>query len=80
MITFTIGTVTYQAEEGMTWEEWCNSEYNTDGYYAYNTTGTNPLITNDAGIVMYNGAKAKPNDVIIDGYKYGKQFSGGSDN
>lgn len=33
IITFTVGGVEYQAEEGMTWEEWVDSEYNTDGYY-----------------------------------------------
>ena len=33
MITFTIDGATYQAEEGMTWGEWVESEYNTDGYY-----------------------------------------------
>lgn len=32
-ITFTIEGTEYQAVEGMTWEEWINSEYNTDGYY-----------------------------------------------
>ena len=31
-ITFTIGTVTYFAEEGMTWREWVNSNY--PGYTA----------------------------------------------
>lgn len=31
-ITFTIGTTTYQAEEGMTWLEWVGSRYNTKGY------------------------------------------------
>lgn len=29
IITFTIDSTSYQAEEGMTWEEWCNSSYNT---------------------------------------------------
>lgn len=29
LITFTIDGEEYQAEEGMTWEEWVNSEYNT---------------------------------------------------
>lgn len=33
IISFTIDGVSYQAEEGMTWGEWVNSEYNTDGYY-----------------------------------------------
>jgi hypothetical protein len=29
LITFTIDGTKYQAEEGMTWEQWVNSEYNT---------------------------------------------------
>lgn len=39
VITFTIedghdhSVYTYQAESGMTWAEWVESEYNTDGYY-----------------------------------------------
>ena len=33
LITFTIFDTEYQAEEGMTWGEWVNSEYNTDNYY-----------------------------------------------
>ena len=28
---FTLGSNTYQAEEGMTWRQWVNSEYNTIG-------------------------------------------------
>lgn len=27
LITFTINGTTYQAEDGMTWWDWCNSEY-----------------------------------------------------
>ncbi len=37
LINFSIGSTSYQAEEGMTWEQWVNSEYNTDGYIVYNT-------------------------------------------
>jgi len=33
LINFTIEGVSYQAEEGMTWLDWINSKYNTDGYY-----------------------------------------------
>lgn len=33
LIAFTISEVTYKALEGMTWAEWVNSEYNTDGWY-----------------------------------------------
>lgn len=36
LITFTFNSVTYYAEDGMTWEEWVNSEYNTDEFYIYN--------------------------------------------
>jgi hypothetical protein len=32
IITFTVDGVEYQAIEGMTWEEWVNSDYNIDGY------------------------------------------------
>ena len=31
LIIFTVYGVEYQAEEGMTWEEWVNSEYNFNG-------------------------------------------------
>ena len=33
LISFTIAGTSYQAEEGMTWEEWVNSDYNTSDYY-----------------------------------------------
>lgn len=46
LISFTIYGTEYQAEEGMTWEQWCDSSYNTDGYYVnwangyiYNSSG-----------------------------------------
>ena len=32
---FSIGTEEYQYEPGMTWEAWCNSSYNVDGFYCY---------------------------------------------
>ena len=32
LITFTVDGIEYQAEEGMTWEKWVNSDYNIDGY------------------------------------------------
>lgn len=33
LITFYADNIEYQTEEGMTWEEWINSGYNTDGFY-----------------------------------------------
>lgn len=35
IITFKIDETEYQAEEGMTWEEWVNSEYNTKEYLIF---------------------------------------------
>lgn len=32
IINFTVDGVTYDAEEGMTWVEWCASDYNTGGF------------------------------------------------
>jgi hypothetical protein len=32
LITFTLDGTEYQAEEGMTWGEWVESDYNTDGF------------------------------------------------
>lgn len=36
--TFIIDSRKYYFEEGMTWEEWCDSEYNTHGYYIETNT------------------------------------------
>jgi hypothetical protein len=32
LITFTIAGTPYQAEEGMTWEQWVNSDYNNGDF------------------------------------------------
>ena len=47
LISFSIvdareNTKTYNAEEGMTWEEWVNSEYNTAGYIINDTSVCSP--------------------------------------
>lgn len=33
LITFTLGMMSYQAEEGMTWVEWVDSSYNNPNFY-----------------------------------------------
>lgn len=72
MISFTINNVQYQAEEGMTWEDWCNSEYNPGMYSA----GGNAVY---AGGWTINSVKSS--DLIVNGKSYthntGSQ-SGGS--
>lgn len=69
LISFTIGHIPYQAEEGMTWGEWVNSEYNTDGYYLdYYDSIFNPNIGLWVGTDEYY---VFPQDIIIEGYAYG---------
>lgn len=53
MISFTIDETPYQAESGMTWFEWVNSEYNTAGFFvdlsfiALPDSGVTPLYVGD---------------------------------
>lgn len=62
LITFTIDGIEYQAEEGMTWGEWVNSEYNVDGYLNYNTVITNSSVSRN--ITGRGGASVFSNEVI----------------
>lgn len=61
IITFTINNVEYQAEEGMTWGEWCNSEYNTSAYFVSGST----IFTAGGGTVQLNGSNVVNTDIII---------------
>lgn len=68
IITFSIyqtpfgTTVEYQAESGMTWEAWCNSSYNTSGYYV---EGGNIADGNDYGVfVGLDGVNVLSTDII----------------
>lgn len=74
LISFTIDPKAYQAEEGMTWAEWVESEYNTDGYinsgYRILSSDHNTMVTNE----NYEGVT--PTDVIIAGYTYKKSTGG----
>ena len=58
-ISFSIKGVSYQAEEGMTWAEWVDSDYNTGGYYISGNTVQNDVhsITSDVApdVVIVNG-------------------------
>lgn len=76
IISFTINGTSYQAEEGMTWAEWVDSEYNTPGCYV----GTYDW---DIGysIIWFNSKRyigketdfanpVKASDVIENGVKY----------
>ena len=71
IISFTIGTRSYQAQDGMTWGEWVESEYNTGGFY----TISNYIYINE----NYYVAGVKSTEVIIADYTYGVSGGGAAD-
>ena len=71
LISFTIAGTSYQAEEGMTWTEWCASSYNTDGYFI-NTS--NYIVTKDEENRV---GSATPTDIITSGTAYNLSSYGG---
>ena len=62
LITFTVNDVEYQAEEGMTWEEWVNSEYNVDGFWC----DSNYVRIRQFDMII----DITPSDVICNGCEY----------
>lgn len=63
---FTIDGTTYQAEQGMTWKEWCNSDDNIDEYYVRYT-----IVWWDANtVVTLNSNPCLEGDVIVNGGVY----------
>jgi hypothetical protein len=72
MISFIVHTsvsTSYQAQAGMTWGEWIESEYNTDGFYADN----NFIYINATSAIM----NAAPTYVIVANYVYEIAHTGG---
>lgn len=63
MITFTIKGIEYQAEKGMTWGEWCSSEYNTSTCFISGSF----VITGAGCAVQLNGYGVVSTDVVISG-------------
>ena len=73
-ISFTINGTTYYAEDGMTWGEWVESEYNTGGWLV---ADTGEIYKYADGI--FNGVKgASASDIIIENHKYAIEHGGGS--
>ena len=64
IIEFTVDGVSYQAEEGMTWREWINSEYNLDGYYESNSAAL--IIINGSPYAIYKSEGPIDIDVNLD--------------
>jgi hypothetical protein len=66
IIKFSINNVTFKALDGMTWKEWCESEYNTGGYVAEDTD-----VSGSGGLVRFvDGGTVKPTDKIIANCSY----------
>lgn len=70
LITFTIDGTEYQAEEGMTWVEWCVSEYNIGD--EWHTAGVDEyVIRTDNWYLMHSDGKVQVGgDVAVDGATY----------
>ncbi len=51
-ISFTIDGISYLADEGMTWGEWVESEYNTDGFVTDPESTGNSLFTAEGRQVL----------------------------
>lgn len=69
LITFTIDGTEYQAEEGMTWEEWINSEYNIDMTFGIDEFEGTSIMNGS----MYIGTLTEyveSSDLIIANYEY----------
>lgn len=67
LITFTISDVAYTAEDGMTWAQWVESDYNTPGCQLSNNGGVD-FVNEDVGAtasIMLNGGYISSSDTII---------------
>ena len=64
LISFSIDGTTYQAEDGMTWYDWCNSSYNTiDAVVLAGGVIFTPIGNN--GTIRLNGTDVYDTDLII---------------
>lgn len=78
LISFTIGATTYQAVEGMTWGEWVDSSYNTNGFYV--TSDSHVFTAAGANVVLseHGTDYVMGSDLIVSDYSYHINTSGGS--
>lgn len=66
LITFYIGDTPYQCEDGMTWEEFVNSKYNSEGLFQI--SGDRAYYNQDP--IAFNDTAAHNTDTILNDYKY----------
>ena len=71
LISFTIEGTTYQAVDGMTWDEWVYSEYNTGGFYLYGESYEGSIIINGEegmdqdGVLRYKRVQLDTMDINV---------------
>ena len=65
-IAFTVGGTECTAIEGMTWGEWCESDYNTIGAYIQDTL----VRTNEERAISIDLIAVKRDEVINSGVNY----------
>ena len=76
MISFSIyrsrdkTTETFTAEEGMTWGEWIESDYNTAGIYSYEESGGYLLYYGSLSFSLETGGDLYPEDIIVANHTY----------
>ena len=70
LISFTIDGTSYQAEEGMTWEEWVNSGYNTYDFYIKNGNAISTSNKSSSYTVRRNRYLELPTYVINNNTSY----------
>lgn len=73
MITFAIYDTEYQAEEGMTWGEWVDSEYNVNGDFGVALDNSIGYIGFDSIFTKWVGTEEDyvyATDIIQEGYLY----------
>lgn len=66
LIAFTVGVNIYQAEEGMTWEQFVSSKYNNG-----DITITAPYVVYSQQAIALNGNMVESTDIIISNTRYG---------
>lgn len=70
LISFSIAGTSYQAEEGMTWAEWCESSYNTGSVSIEETSGGSYVFVGSNYLQDAAGNYVLPSDVIQEGAAY----------
>jgi hypothetical protein len=70
LITFTVDATEYQGEEGMTWGEWIDSEYNVNRRFSIEEFGTSIIESDSYSYVGTAEDFVYASDIIQENYNY----------